>query len=320
MKFPGLKRADESFWIRHFHTVLIYGFLLVLCILASILDKNFLTGRNFRALIITALPLMFVSFGQSCAVMTHGLDTSLGAIVSLTNVLTVALMRPGEPFGWVLAVLAGLVAGLLCGALNGVLIAKGGLAPIIATISTTSIFQGLALYISPIPGGKVHTGFARFLGQSFGNIPMAFFAIVLALLVLRFVLNQTPLGKAIRAVGGSEQAAYATGIPVVKTKIIAYSMAGLFGGLAGVYLSAQLYSGDPLIGTAYSLNSITATVAGGTLMCGAVGDTLGIFAGVMIITIINNILNLMTISTFYQYVVQGLILILALSLSSIRKK
>ena len=111
MKFPGLKRADESFWIRHFHTVLIYGFLLVLCILASILDKNFLTGRNFRALIITALPLMFVSFGQSCAVMTHGLDTSLGAIVSLTNVLTVALMRPGEPFGWVLAVLAGLVAG-----------------------------------------------------------------------------------------------------------------------------------------------------------------------------------------------------------------
>lgn len=314
------KLKDETFWIRHFHTVLIYAFLVVLCVIAGIMDENFLTGRNFRALIITALPLMFVSFGQSCAIMTHGLDTSLGTIVSLTNVLTVALMKPDEPFGWVVAVIAGILTGVACGILNGVLIAKGGLAPIIATISTTSIFQGLALYISPIPGGKVHTGFARFLGQSFGNIPMAFIAIVLALFVLRFVMNKTPLGKAIRAVGGSESAAYATGINPVKTKIIAYAMAGLFGGIAGVYLSAQLYSGDPLIGTAYSLNSITATVAGGTLMCGAVGDTLGIFAGVMIVTIINNILNLMTISTFYQYVIQGAILILALSLSSIRKK
>lgn len=311
---------DESFWIRNFHTILIYSFLVVLCVIAGIMDDNFLTGRNFRALIITALPLMFVAFGQSCAIMTHGLDTSLGTIVSLTNVLSVALMKPEEPFGWVVAVLAGLAVGVLCGAFNGLLIAKGGLAPIIATISTTSIFQGLALYISPIPGGKVHTGFARFLGQSFGNIPMAFIAIVLALVILRYVMNHTSLGKAIRAVGGNESAAYATGISPVKTKIIAYSMAGLFAGVAGVYLSAQLYSGDPLIGSAYSLNSITATVAGGTLMCGAVGDTLGIFAGVMIVTIINNILNLMTISTFYQYVIQGVILILALSLSSIRKK
>lgn len=314
------KFRDESFWIRHFHTILIYGFLVVLCVIAGILDDNFLTGRNFRALIITALPLMFVSFGQSCAVMTHGLDTSLGTIVSLTNVLSVALMKPDEPYGWVLAVAAGILTGVLCGAFNGLLIARGGLAPIIATISTTSIFQGLALYISPIPGGKVHTGFARFLGKSFGNIPMAFLAILLAMFALRYVMNRTPLGKAIRAVGGSESAAYATGISAVKTKLIAYSMAGFFAGLAGVYLSAQLYSGDPLIGSAYSLNSITATVAGGTLMCGAVGDTLGIFAGVMIVTIINNILNLMTISTFYQYVIQGGILILALSLSSIRKK
>lgn len=320
MKILVQKMRDENFWIRYFHTILIYIFFLILCIIAGILDDNFLTWKNFRALIITALPLMFVSFGQSCAIMTRGLDTSLGTIVSLTNVLTVSLMRPEEPFGWIMAVIAGLLTGLLCGALNGLLIAKGGLAPIIATISTTSIFQGLALYISPIPGGTVHTGFARFLGRSFGNIPLAFLVILIALVVLRFIMNCTPLGKAIRAVGGSESAAYATGINVIKTKVIAYSMAGLFAGIAGVYLSAQLYSGDPLIGSAYSLNSITATVAGGTLMCGAVGDTLGIFAGVMIITIINNILNLLTISTFYQYVVQGVILILALSLSSIRKK
>ena len=190
------KFKDENFWIRHFHTVLIYAFFLVLCMIAGILDDNFLTAKNFRALIITALPLMFVSFGQSCAIMTHGLDTSLGTIVSLTNVLTVSLMRPEEPFGWILAVFAGLLTGILCGALNGVLIAKGGMAPIIATISTTSVFQGLALYISPIPGGKVHTGFARFLGQSFGNMPLAFFVILIAMLILRFIMNSTPLGKA----------------------------------------------------------------------------------------------------------------------------
>lgn len=320
MKALIRKVKDENFWIRYFHTVLIYMFFFILCMFASILDDNFLTWKNFRALIITALPLMFVSFGQSCAIMTQGLDTSLGTIVSLTNVLTVSLMRPEEPFGWIMAVSAGLLTGVLCGLLNGLLIARGGLAPIIATISTTSIFQGIALYISPIPGGKVHTGFAKFLGGNLGNIPLAFFAILIALIVLRYIMNSTPLGKAVRAVGGSESAAYATGINVIKTKIIAYSMAGLFSGIAGIYLSAQLYSGDPLIGTSYSLNSITAAVAGGTLMCGAVGDALGIFAGVMIITIINNILNLMTISTFYQYVVQGIILILALSLSSIRRK
>ena len=133
---------------------------------------------------------------------------------------------------------------------------------------------------------------------------------------MRTLTNQTPYGKALRAIGGSENAAYSTGVKVKKVKFIAYCLAGLLCAAAGIFLSAQMNSADATIGKNYAMNAITATVVGGTAMTGA----LGTIAGVFIISIINNMLNLFGVSSFYQFVCQGLILILALSLSAMHKK
>ena len=195
----------------------------------------------------------------------------------------------------------------------------GNLAPIIVTIATTAIFDGCALLLMPKPGGSVHKVFSKFLTRGLkGAVPLILFLVILIL--VRTLTNQTPYGKALRAIGGSENAAYSTGVKVKKVKFIAYCLAGLLCAAAGIFLSAQMNSADATIGKNYAMNAITATVVGGTAMTGAVGDPLGTIAGVFIISIINNMLNLFGVSSFYQFVCQGLILILALSLSAMHKK
>ena len=200
-----------------------------------------------------------------------------------------------------------------------IILTRGNLAPIIVTIATTAIFDGCALLLMPKPGGSVHKAFSKFLTRGLkGAVPLILFLVILIL--VRTLTNQTPYGKALRAIGGSENAAYSTGVKVKKVKFIAYCLAGLLCAAAGIFLSAQMNSADATIGKNYAMNAITATVVGGTAMTGAVGDPLGTIAGVFIISIINNMLNLFGVSSFYQFVCQGLILILALSLSAMHKK
>ena len=252
-------------------------------------------------------------------ILTGGIDLSLGGIVALANVVCVMTMNTESPVGFILPLIAAVVLGLVCGALNGVLVTRGNLAPIIVTIATTAIFDGCALLLMPKPGGSVHKAFSKFLTRGLkGAVPLILFLVILIL--VRTLTNQTPYGKALRAIGGSENAAYSTGVKVKKVKFIAYCLAGLLCAAAGIFLSAQMNSADATIGKNYAMNAITATVVGGTAMTGAVGDPLGTIAGVFIISIINNMLNLFGVSSFYQFVCQGLILILALSLSAMHKK
>ena len=177
----------------------------------------------------------------------------------------------------------------------------------------------MALLLMPNPGGSVHKAFAKFLTRGYsGAAPFLLFILILCL--VRRLANSTPYGKALRAIGGSENAAYSTGIRVGKIKFRAYCLAGLLCAVAGIFLSAQMNSADATIGKNYAMNAITATVVGGTAMTGAVEDPLGTIAGVFIISIINNMLNLFGVSSFYQFICQGLILIAALSLSALHKR
>lgn len=304
---------------KHGSTVVIYLFLLILIIFVSIFSEDFLSVGNFRNLLRSSLPLMMVAFGQTIIILTGGIDLSLGGIVALCNVACVMMMRPDSPSGFVLAVIGTIAIGGLCGAANGLLVTRGRLAPIIVTIATTAIFDGAALLLLPKPGGSVHRAFARFLTRGLqGAVPLILFIIVLIL--IRSLTNSTPFGRALRAIGGNENAAYSTGIRVNRVKLLAYCTAGLVCALAGIFLSAQMNSADATIGKNYAMNAITATVVGGTAMTGAVGDPLGTVAGVFIISIINNMLNLFGVSSFYQFVCQGMILIAALSLSAVHKR
>lgn len=299
--------------------MIIYGFLFALMLFVSLFNESFFTLGNLKNLLRSSMPLLMVGLGQTLIILTGGIDLSLGGIVALGNVVCVTLMDPDSPAGFLMPVAVTLLMGLACGACNGLMITKGRLAPIIVTIATTAVFDGLALLIMPKPGGSVHRAFARAMTRGLGGAaPLLLFLVVLFL--IRRLTNHMPYGKALRAIGGSENAAYSTGIRVERVKLLAYTLAGLLCAIAGIFLSAQINSADATIGKNYAMNAITATVVGGTAMTGAVGDPLGTVAGVFIIAIINNMLNLFGVSSFYQFVCQGLILIVALSFSALRKK
>ncbi len=316
MKRQGL---DKHFWRKNSQLVIIYAFLILLMVFVSFFSDSFFTERNLLNQVLSAFPLLMVALGQTLVILTGGIDLSLGPIVSFTNVLCVTLMNTESGLGWVPAVLAALAAGLVCGAFNGLMITKGRLAPIIVTLATTAIYEGGALFIMDKPGGSVHSAFRRFMTRGLeGYFPLLLF--LLLLFAVRVITNRSAYGKALRALGGNENAAYSTGIKVERVKFAAYAMAGVLAAVAGIFLSARMNSGDATVGKNFSMNAITATVVGGTAMTGAVGDPLGTIAGVFIITIINNMLNLFGVSSFYQYICQGVILIAALSLSALRKR
>lgn len=316
--FQKSKVTKNRFFKNNASVLGVYAFLIVFILLVGCLDEDFLSVRNFQNLLVTACAPMMIAFAQGTVMLTGGIDLSLGGVVAFTNVVCVTLMKPENGAGWVLAVLSAVLTGALCGAFNGLLITKGRLAPIIVTLASNWIFAGAALFVMPAAGGSVHAGFAKVLNSRLGGIPAALWIILIALMLIRTITNRTPFGKALRAIGGNEHSAFSTGINVERTKLKAYLLSGVFASVAGIFLAAQMYSGNPKLGESYAMNAVTAVVLGGCSMSGAVGDMLGVTAGVFIVSIINNMLNLMGISSFYQYVVQGVILIVALSISPVK--
>lgn len=309
----------KSFLVRNLQVVIIFVFLFILVIVSGRLNPDFFTWRNIRNLMVTAFPLLVVALGQTIVMLTGGIDLSLGAVVAISNVTCVKMMNVDSPAGFIQAVLIALLAGCTAGFLNGFIICKGKLAPIIVTLASTAIYDGLALFVMPKPGGKVHSAFGRFLTRGLGGV----FPFILAgaiILIMYLAVSSTPFGKAVRAIGGNENAAYSTGVNVGRTKVCVFTIAGALSAVAGIFLSAQMNSGDATIGGSYSMNAITAAVVGGTAMSGAIGNPVGTVAGVFIIVVINNMLNLFAVKSFYQFILQGVILITALALGAIRRK
>jgi ribose transport system permease protein len=306
-------------WNRYSHVIIIYIFLLLLIVFASFLDEVFFTLQNFKNLLIVALPLILAAFAQTIIILTSGIDLSVGAIISLANVICAAVMT-NEPWGFLKGVLIALIAGILTGAFNGFIVSKGRIQPIIVTLATSAIYGGLALMILPRPGGTVHVGFARTLTGSILGISIPLIILILTSILIWTITRKTPFGFSLYAIGGNELAAFSTGVAVDKIKFFAYTLAGFLCSLAGIFLAAQMYSGDPTVGNSFTMNSITSVVVGGTILAGGKGGIIGSIAGAYIIVIINNILNLVGVSSFYQYIFQGSILIIALAISSIKQR
>ena len=309
---------DKNFLHRYSRVILAAIFLILFILFNSVSSDKFLTWRNFKSIIFAAFPLMMVAYGQTMVLLTRGIDVSLGAVVSLTNVICVSLMRPETPGGWIVAILGALLAGLLCGALNGFIIAQFKLAPMIVTIAMTVVYSGLALYVMPMPSGSVHSAFAGFMRKVYFKIPVALIIIVLFMIVARTITNRTSFGKALRAVGGNEESAYSIGINVKWVKIKTYAISGMFASMGGIFLAAYINSGDPTIGGNFSLNAVAASVIGGTSLIGARGDIIGTVIGVFILSMISNMLNLNGVSSNYQFLIEGFILIFALAISSVK--
>lgn len=318
MKSIALAVRDKNFLHRYSRVIFALCFLLLFIGFNSILSNKFWTWRNFKSIVFAAFPLMMAAYGQTMVLLTRGIDVSLGAVISLTNVVCVTLMRPDTAGGWIVAVLCALLTGLLCGAFNGFIIARFRLAPMIVTIAMTVVYSGAALLVMPMPSGSVHSGFGNFMRKTYFNIPAALIIILILMAVARIITNHTSFGRALRAIGGSEESAYSTGINVIKVKVKTYAISGMFASLGGIFLAAYINSGDPAIGGNYSLNAVAASVIGGTSLIGARGDIIGTVIGVFILSMISNMLNLNGVSSYYQFLIEGFILIFALAISSVK--
>ena len=309
---------DKDFLYRYSRVLFAATFLVLFICFNCMSSDRFWTWRNFKSIVFAAFPLMMVAYGQTMVLLTRGIDVSLGAVVSLANVVCVSLMKPESQTGWVMAVLGAVAAGAACGGLNGFIIAQFRLAPMIVTIAMTVVDSGLALYVMPMPSGSVYSGFGNLMRKTWFNIPLALLFIVILMIAARLLTNSTSFGRQLRAVGGNEESAYSTGINVKWVKIKTYAFSGMFASLGGIFLAAYINSGDPTIGGNYSLNAVAASVIGGTSLIGARGDIIGTVIGVFILSMISNMLNLNGVSSYYQFLIEGFILIFALAISSVK--
>lgn len=310
------KHNRQLLFRRKSEVVFVYIFLLLFIIAAVFLSDRFLTERNIRNLIISHIGLLFVAYGQLFIVLLGGVDLSVGSVISLTNVICVTLITD-NPATWGLALAASLGAGIGVGLVNGLLVVKGRLQPIIATLATQTFFAGVALYIMPGPEGILPSELCKFITKGWDYK----FPLILVLAVSVFVwllLNRTSFGRSVLATGGNEQSAKSSGIAVGAVKVKSFVFTSIMAVLAGLFITAYATSGSPLIGEAYSQRSITAVVVGGAALAGGKGSTVGCIAAAGLLGIINNLLNLRGVSSYYQYVMQGVILILALAISAIR--
>lgn len=296
--------------------ILSYVFCIIFIFAAAAIDSSFTSTVNLRNLIRSAAPLIIVSFAQSLALLMGGIDLSVGAIMSLTNVICTRMMSGGSS-SIILPIVVCLAVGAALGLLNGVLITKGNLQPIILTTASAISISGLALFVMKAPGGTTNKTFYQFVIKGAGNMmPLVLVLIITA--VLAFLLSRTRFGRRVYAVGGNETSAVASGINVANVKIVTFGIIGVLAALGGIYLNALISSGDPLCGVNYTQRSIVAAALGGTSLAGGKGGVVGCVAGGFILIIINNILNLMGVSSWYQYIVQACLLVLAVVISNFR--
>lgn len=253
------------------------------------------------------MPLALAALGQTMVVLTRGIDLSVGGIVDLANALA-AIWLAGSVLHMIgisiVIVLTGAVAGLI----NGLLVGLGRLQPIVVTLATLSIFQGLAIRVLPQPGGTVPTGYTDFLVNT--NAPTGLIFLVVA--VLGWVaLRRSRLGVGLFAIGNDEPSAIALGINAMRTKIAAYTIGGALYAVAGLFLAANATAGDATTGDSYTLTSIVAVVLGGVNLFGGRGSAVGAISGAFITTMIVNILFFAHINPLYQSFYEGLFLIIA---------
>jgi ribose transport system permease protein len=287
--------------------------LALIVIVLSIISDDFLTLSNIfnvlRQISINAL----IAFGMTFVILTGGIDLSVGSILALSSAITAGLMTGG--MDTTLAVLIGLMAGMAMGAVNGLIIAKGKVAPFIATLATMTVFRGLTLvYTEGKPITGLNPDFAMLGKGFFLEIPMPVIWMVLSFVVLYFILRHTTFGRHVYALGSNEEATRLSGISTTRVKVWVYTISGLFAALSGIILASRLNSAQPTAGTAYELDAIAAVVLGGTSLAGGRGWIVGTLIGAMIIGVLDNGLNLLNVSSFYQAVVKGAVILVAVLL------
>jgi ribose transport system permease protein len=289
--------------------------LLVLAAGLALLSPDFLTVGNLfdvtRQVSINAI----ISYGMTLVILLGGIDLSVGSILAVSALVVALLMQAGYPAG--LASVIGIVCGALMGTVNGLLVTKGRVAPFIATLGTMTLLRGVALVLcqgSPISGFP--SAFFAALGGGYflRVIPLPVVWMLILFAILWFVLDRTVFGRHVYATGGNPEAASLSGVNTDRVQILVYTLSGFTAAVAGIILTSRLDSAQPTAGAGYELDAITAVVLGGTSLAGGRGWIFGTLLGALLIGVLNNGLNLVGVSAFYQQVIKGSVILLAVLL------
>ena len=295
--------------------------LLVMCIALSFLSDRFLSADNGWNVMRQISVNMIISVGMTLVILTGGIDLSVGSILALTGAITAFLLKSGGEFidwnlyvGFTLlgALVGGTLAGTFLGWFNGLTITRFKVPPFVATLAMLTIARGLTMLLT---GGFPITGFSSqmaFIGTGwFLGIPMPVWISAVVVLAAVVLTSKTRLGRHIYAIGGNETAAELSGLKIKKIKLIVYSIAGSLAAIGGIIVTSRLDSAQPNAGIGFELDSIAAVVIGGTSLSGGKGTIMGTVQGALIIGILNNGLVLLNVSPFWQQVIKGLVILMA---------
>ena len=294
-----------------------YGILIVLGVMIAImsfLSPRFLTVSNFFNISRQISVMAIVAVGMTFVILSAGIDLSVGSIVALTGIMvSFFIQRMDLPI--FIAVMGGLAVGLAVGLGNGILIAKVRIPFFIVTLATMVIGRGLCFIITGgFPISQLGTGFQQ-IGRGYvGFLPVPVIIMFMIYAFAYLVLQHTSFGRYVYAIGGNEEAARLIGLPVDRIKIFIYGICGLTSGIAALILTSRMNSGDPNMGTGMELDAIAAAVIGGTSITGGKGWIWGTLIGAYIMGILNNGLNMLDVSAYYQMAIKGLVILLAVQL------
>lgn len=286
--------------------------LVLLLIAVSIVSPEFRSLHNLLQLLRQSAINGLIAFGMTTVIISGGIDLSVGSTLCLTALIFANLVKCGTPV--LLALLTALLLGLVLGLLNGLMIVKGKLQPFIATLVSMTAYRGISMIFSngrPISGlgdSKILT----FIGKgSLLGVPFPVWILLIVFGVFYFILHHTVLGRKIYATGSNVKAAHLAGINIGFIKFLVYGISGLTSTLAGIILVSRLNSAQPTMGMGYELDAIAAVALGGTSMNGGRGKILGTLTGVLIIATLNNSMNILGVSSYYQQVVKAFVILLA---------
>src|ERR1700751_2909423 len=293
--------------------------LVIICILFAVLTPNFLTQNNLVNVARQSSINIVLAAGMTFVILTGGIDLAVGSVLGFTAVIAVVVsLVPG--LDWA-AVPIALLAGLVVGVLTGMTVAYIGLPPFIVTLGTYTAIRGAAYLVA---GGTTvinsQINFAWIGNGYLGPVPWLVIIALITIAVSAFILHGTVLGVHVYAVGGNAQAARLTGIPVPFVLIFVYGVSGLLSGLGGAMSASRLYSAQGQLGIGYELDAIAAVILGGTSFSGGIGNVFGTLVGALIIAVLNNGLTLLNVSFYWQLVLKGAVIVLAVTLDKLRTR
>jgi len=298
-----------------FYTYLILSIIFTIFL---VFFPIFRSGKNISNLLVQIAPLAIVAIGQAIVIIGGGVDLSVGAVISSTSVIAANFMG--------VSVLATLIT-LICifafaafiGYINGLICNETHIPPLIATLSTASIIQGLILLYRETPGGSIPKFFSNFILFRFGVISTPIIMVVVLNIFFIYMMSRSSHGLYTYSIGGNEAYAHMVGINIKKVRIGNYIISAILSSMAGLILTCRIGSGSSLLGAPFVLDSITAVIIGGITFAGGLGFVSGALAGACIIAMLSNALNISGVSPFYQYIVKGALLLIAMMVSSKRK-